>query len=273
MSASFLSKSDYEEPCCPLTIPGAPTPIPLRRIIEKLDDDLSRNDYDAAERHLAYWLAEADVCRDMRGKLSLLNERIGLYRKTGKREETLKSIADTLELAEKSDIDGTVTMGTTLVNAATGYKAFGMAEDALPLYERAREIYESVLSEDDGRLGGLYNNMALALVDTGRFDEAEDLYRKALAIMEKAENGELECAITYCNLCDLAAARHGTDGAEDEIALYLETAESLLATESLPRDGYYAFVCEKCAPTFGYYGFFMTEIELNKRAGEIYERP
>ena len=43
-------------------------------------------------------------------------------------------------------------------------------------------------------------------------------------------------------------------------------------TESLPRDGYYAFVCEKCAPVFGYYGYFLTEQELNRRAREIYDR-
>ena len=49
-------------------------------------------------------------------------------------------------------------------------------------------------------------------------------------------------------------------------------AEKLLYTESLPRDGYYAFVCEKCAPVFAYYGYFLTEQELHRRAGEIYER-
>ena len=46
----------------------------------------------------------------------------------------------------------------------------------------------------------------------------------------------------------------------------------MMNTESLPRDGYYAFVCEKCAPVFGYYGYFLTERELNRRAREIHER-
>ena len=49
-------------------------------------------------------------------------------------------------------------------------------------------------------------------------------------------------------------------------------AGKLLDTESLPRNGYYAFVCEKCAPVFGYYGFLQTEQELNRRAREIHNR-
>ena len=38
------------------------------------------------------------------------------------------------------------------------------------------------------------------------------------------------------------------------------------------RDGYYAFVCEKCASVFGYFGYFVYEKELEKRARDIYER-
>ena len=40
----------------------------------------------------------------------------------------------------------------------------------------------------------------------------------------------------------------------------------------MPRDGYYAFVCEKCAPTFDYYGYFLIADDLNERAKAIYER-
>lgn len=79
-------------------------------------------------------------------------------------------------------------------------------------------------------------------------------------------------AVTYCNLADLAAMEHGVEQAEEQIREYLMTAERLLNTETLPKNGYYAFICEKCAPTFGYYGFFLTEKELARRAEEIYAR-
>lgn len=268
----FLSKDDYEEPKCPLNMHPEITPIPVGRMIEKLDSYLNRNDYDAAERHLRYWIAEADACHDPRGKLTVLNEQIGLYRKTGKGSECLRAITDALTLAASMDMEESITYGTTLINAATGYKAFGKAEEALPLYRKARTIYESALEPDDGRLGGLYNNMALALVDLKEFREAEDLYHRAVSVMEKQENGALEVAITCLNLADLVLAETGAEAGEKEIEKHLVKAEKLLYTENLPKDGYYAFVCEKCAPVFGYYGFFLTEQELNRRARKIHER-
>lgn len=268
----IISKDDYEEPKCLLNMHPEVTPIPLGRIIEKLDSYLNKNDYAAAERHLKYWLSEADSCHDMRGKLALFNEQIGLYRKTEKESECLTAIKNALSLADSMDMNESVTYGTTLINAATGYKAFGKAEDALPLYRKAQIIYEKALDLSDGRLGGLYNNMALTLTELKNFSEAEELFYKAIKVMEKQENGELEVAVSYLNIADLIAARDGLENGEKEIEKQLLKAEELLNTDGLPKDGYYAFVCEKCAPVFGYYGYFLTEQELNRRAREIYER-
>ena len=266
---SFLSKADYEEPRCVLCKPTEVTPIPTRRVLDKLDEYLNAKDYAAAERHLKYWLTEAEIGGDNRGKLTVLNEQIGLYRKVDKPAEGLRAIESALALAE--EFSGTITYGTTLVNVATAYKAFGKAANALPLYEKAQSVYESTLPPTDGRLGGLYNNMALTVMELGDYAKAETLFQKALAIMAEQENGEIEMAITYCNLVDLVSAQLGTDG-EKQIEAYLDKAESLLDTPTLPHDGYYAFVCEKCASTFGYYGYFLTEQKLMKQAEVIYER-
>ena len=65
---------------------------------------------------------------------------------------------------------------------------------------------------------------------------------------------------------------HGLEKGEQKISQYLDTAAALLDDPSLPRDGYYAFVCEKCAPTFDYYGYFLVADDLNERARTIYER-
>lgn len=268
----FLSGDDYEEPRCLLNMHPEYRPIPVERVIEKLDSCLSRNDCSAAQRHLEYWLKEAEDGHDMRGRLTVLNEQIGLFRKTGKEEECLQAVRSALSLADALDIGGSVAYGTTLINAATGYKAFGKAADALPLYRRARRIYEAGLGPEDGRLGGLYNNMALALTDLKEYREAEALYRKAIVIMEKQENGALEAAMSFLNLADLITAESGPEAGAPEVEKCLRKAEELLDTQSLPRNGYYAFVCEKCAPIFGYYGYFLTEQELNRRAGEIHDR-
>ncbi|MBQ9911092.1 MAG: tetratricopeptide repeat protein [Lachnospiraceae bacterium] len=273
MADEYLKKDDYEEPRCLLDMGQTPCdPIPVGRVIGKLDEYLSRNDYAAAERHLHYWLEEAQTGNDMKGRLSVLNELIGLYRKLDRREDGLRTIKDALKVLSALGLRSAVSGGTTLINAATAYKAFGDPEEALPLYEEARAVYETELSQGDGRLGGLYNNMALALTDLRRYAEAEDLYNRALSVMERQEYGEAERAITYLNMADLIADRDGMEEGEALISNCLQQAETLLDTESLPRNGYYAFVCEKCAPVFGYYGWFLTEQTLKERAEAIYAK-
>ncbi len=267
-----IMADDYQEPRCLLNMHPERTAIPVRRVIERLDAYLHQNDYAAAARHLRYWLSEAEACHDMHGKLTVLNEQIGLFRKTDQEAECLSAISQALSLADAMDMAQSVTYATTLINAATGYKAFGKAEKALPLYRRAQAIYEAYPAVQDERLGGLYNNMALTLTALQEYREARALYQKAIGIMEKQPNGSLEAAITHLNLADLEAAEHGLEAGAEEIEHCLQKAEALLLADSLPKDGHYAFVCEKCAPVFGYYGYFLTERELNKRAREIYER-
>ena len=259
-----LEKEDYIEPNCVLCgKPGKEVslePVPVGRILEKLREYEDRSDWEAVERHLKYWLAEAEANRDERGQLMLNNELMGYYRKQGKQEEAYAHAERAAELIGKLGMEDTVTAGTTWVNAGTVREAFGGAN------------YEKNLPENDGRLGGLYNNMALALTVCGRYDEAESMFRRAIAVMEKQEHGELEQAITWLNMADAAEAALGAENAEEKTGEYVERAEELLNTDSLPRNGYYAFVCEKCAPVFGHYGYFATEAELMRRAKEIHDR-
>ena len=271
-----LEKEDYIDPRCALCgKPGeeeAAQPVPVGRIMDKLREYEDRNDWPAAERHLKYWLEEAEACRDERGQLTLNNELMGFYRKQGDREKAFAHAEKAVGLVEKLGMEDTMTAGTTWVNAGTVREAFGDPVGGLAFFESARANYEKNLPEGDGRLGGLYNNMALSLAVCGRYGEAEEMFLKAIDVMKKQEYGELEQAITWLNMADAAEAALGAENAEETVEEYLETAERLLDTESLPRNGYYAFVCEKCAPVFGHYGWFVTEAELKRRAEEIHDR-
>ena len=268
-----ISREDYEEPRCVLCMDqDAPKPIPQRRIREKLDEYMSRRDYAGAERHLKYWLAEARQNGDLRGEFFLRGEMMGHYRKAGDKEQAILNANEGLNLIEKLGFEGTISADTAYVNAATVYDAFDMPERSVELFEKARAIYESALDETDGRLGGLYNNMGLAYMALKRFGEAYEAFLKALDIMGKVENGALEQAITYLNLANAVELEHGLEKGEQKIGQYLDKAAALLDDPTLPRDGYYAFVCEKCAPTFDYYGWFLAAADLNERAKAIYER-
>lgn len=263
-----LRPEDYLEPVCIFCKPedAEATPVDLRRCIQRLDEDLSRNDYPAAERHLEFWRQEAAAGRDWRGMLSIDNERMGLFRKMGKQEKATEAVREAEELIPRAGLSDTVTAATTWLNVGTVYQNFGESSTALPYYARAREIYETLLPPDDCRLGGLYNNMALVLTSLGQYEEARALYEKALALMEAQPNGALEQAITELNLANLAEAERGLLEAEAEIEARLDRARVLLDRQDLPRNGYYAFVCEKCAPTFGYYGRFADAQELEEAA-------
>ena len=271
-----LEKEDYIDPSCVLCGKPGETetaqPVPVGRIMDKLREYEDRNDWPGVERHLKYWLAEAEANRDERGQLMLHNELMGYYRKQGKKDEAFAQAEKAVSLVEKLGMEDTATAGTTWVNAGTVREAFGDAVGGLAFFEQARANYEKNLPEGDGRLGGLYNNMALSLAVCGRYEEAMEMFRRAIDVMKKQDNGELEQAITWLNMADAAEAALGPEAAEDIVEEYLETAESLLNTESLPRNGYYAFVCEKCAPVFGHYGWFAAEAELKRRAEEIHDR-
>ncbi len=269
-----MDVTDYTDPQCPFCVDAYKTdvvkPIDVRRVIEKLDEYLSRNDYDGAERHLSYWLEEAKLGNDKKGAFSVYEEQMGLYRKRGKKEKAIESAEMAIRLVDELEIRSTVGAATSFLNAATVYKAFGNAEKAIPLFEEARAIYEEKLPETDERLAGLYNNFALALVDLSRFEEARKLYQKALSILSSGKGNEPEMAITELNLASLAEKESGLEKGEEEIEGHLDRAEKLLKTEGLKKDGNYAFVAEKCAPVFGYYGWFLTESELKGEAEKIY---
>ena len=233
---------------------------------------MSRRDYAGAERHLLYWMEEARLGQDLRGQLMLANELIGHYRKVGDRDKALHWVDEALRLLGTLDFAGSVSAGTTYVNAATACNAFGENERALALFEKARAVYESGVQVRPELLGGLYNNMALANQALGRYDEAFALYDRAMEQMGKLPGGALEQAITCLNMADAVAARDGMEEGETRIFALLDRALELLQDTAAPRNGYYAFVCEKCAPSFAYYGYFLAADELKKEAARIYER-
>lgn len=271
-----LKPEDYQEPRCLLCDEPYGSkkvrPVPQQRIAEKLDEYMSRRDYAGAEKHLLYWMQEALEGGDERGRLMLCNELIGHYRKTGQRAEAFARAEEALGLLGRLELEGSISEGTTCVNAATAYSAFGEDTRALELFSRAAKVYEGRSDTDPAMLGGLYNNMALALGGLGRFGEAYALFDKAMALMGRVPGGELEQAITCLNIADTLEAEQGAEAAGARIRSLLDRALGLLRGAPVPRDGYYAFVCEKCAPGFGHHGDPGAEAELRKAAEEIYDR-
>lgn len=245
--------------------------IPRDRVLDKLDSLLRSNDYSGGKRLLEYWLSEAEYTGDNQGVLLMQNELMGLCRKLGEKDSALKYAENALGQVCKMGIEDNVGAATTYLNSATVYKAFGLPDDAIKLFEKAKTIYERDLSPTDYRLSGLYNNMGLALVDVKRFDDANTLYKKAISVLESVPDKEPEQAITYLNMATAAETELGLTDAKSKIAELIRKAMDCMDIGKDRTDGNYAFVCEKCASVFGYYGYEEYATTLKERCRRIYE--
>ena len=281
-----IGPADYEEPRCVLCMDDPQDeervrPIDMRRVMEKLDEHMARKDYGVAERHLEFWLGEARLGNDRRGEFAVRGEQIGFYRKRGEETKCFACVDAALALLDALDYGDSVSGATCFVNCGTAAHAFGRYGQAMEFFERARILYDRDLPENDARLGGLYNNMALTCTAQRRFGEAHACYTKALAIMEHVKGGEPERAITLLNMANAVEEEHGMEKAERKIEQLLDEAEAVLAAgdplvhpelAGVIHPGYYAFVCESCAPTFAYYGYFLAAQRFADRAKEITEQ-
>jgi len=246
--------------------------INIKAVIAELDLILSRNDYSFACIFLEKWVNIAKEQGDSNALFSLCNECIGLYRKISDKEKCYSYCERVLALVKKLNIENNISGATAFINCGTAYKAFGEPEKSIPLFEEAISLYEKHLPENDRRLAGLYNNFALSLVDLKEFNRAFTLYEKAIQVLNKNPTFNLEQAVTYLNMANAVEVKKGLENACEEIDILLNKAEKVLDKNYSEADGNYAFVCEKCAPTFGYYGRFLYEKELKERARRIYER-
>ncbi len=246
--------------------------IDINAIISEFDYLLSKNQFPDACNFIENRLSIAEKNNNNKVVFSLSNECIGIFRKTGNKEKCYAYCEKVLQLTKALKLENTVSGATAFINCATAKKAFGDSAESLSYFEKAQEVYETILPENDNRLAGLYNNYGLSLVDLEIYDKALALYQNALTVLSKTPGNAPEKAITYLNMANAIENKIGLESACEEIDKYLDKAAELLDSCISQTDGNYAFVCEKCAPTFGYYGRFFYEAELNERAKTIYER-
>lgn len=282
----ILEREDWEESrCClrpqdaavelphgKISVPeacteGVPDGEEIGQVIADFDRLLAQDAKEEAGRYLEDWLERFEKNGDWACQITILNEMMGFYRNTGEKEKGLDSVKRGLALVREHELSGTVSGGTTFVNAATTMKAFGESKEAMAYYEQAFRVYGKSLAPDDYRFGGLFHNMALAFEDLGEYKRAEIYYKKAMEIMERLRPGSImEIAVTWVNL----AVLYEKWGREEEIDLCLNKAMDSFHARDVVRDAYYAFNCRKCADTFGHFGYFRMKKELNCEADRIY---
>ena len=234
------------------------------------------------------------------------NEQIGYYRSISNYEEALKISKEMLELVKELGLQESEAHGTTLLNAATAYRAAGMCEKAIAMYRAAEQIFKNLGIQDE-RLAGLYNNMSMAFQQKEDYGTAESCLLQALAIVRNLPEHKVEEATTYANLasvcyekeefaqgieyvqraierfeeCEekdahycgalaLLAQGHYEQGElEKAISAYTEALREILA--HFGKNESYAMTCENCAIVLSKAGFAKEAEYLKKEAKETYE--
>jgi len=241
--------------------------VPVTRVIEKLDELFSRNDLPAVGRLLTYWENEARILKDERGLLEILNEEIGYFRRIADKEKGIKAVNEAFSLIESKSVCDIVTKGTIYLNGATTMKSFGMAQEAMPYYEKARELYLDRLEPDDYRLAAFYNNISSAYKDIGDIKNAESACYAAIEILERKGGYLGEIAVSLVNIAHLY---HDKDPFDERVNEIMERAWKCLSSDKNEHDGNFAFICSKCYPSFDYFGYFEQASELKELTESIY---
>lgn len=241
--------------------------VNISNFISELDSFFSREDLEGAGSCLLKWRALAKDCGDKKGELSILNEMIGFYRQTQEKDKGTDAINDALSLIDELNLKDEKPKGTFLLNIATTLKSFDKAEESIEYYDKATEILTSVLSPEDPLIAGLYNNMALAFQSLGNYEEAESCFLKAISITGKNESEALENAVSLVNLAHLYFE---TDEMDFRVSTLMEKASEILKNPKYEGYPKYAYTLRKCAPSFGFFGYFLDEKYFNQKADLIY---
>lgn len=170
------------------------------KFFETLDAYFAKQEIGQVDPFLVSSLEQAKEEEDYGAYITICNEMIGFYRSVSAFEKAYATAEDVLLLMEELQMEHTEHFATTLLNAATAYRAAGDYETALRYYRQALQIYNGILPPQDYRYAGLYNNMSILLEKMERNDEAIACANQALTIIETLEGGEMETATTLTNL-------------------------------------------------------------------------
>ena len=201
----------------------------IDKFYETLDSYFASQALDQVDPFLTSSLAQAKEEEDYAAYISICNEMIGFYRSVSAFEKAYVAAEDVLLLMEELNLENTLHFATTLLNAATAYRAAGDYATAIRYYRQALQIYDSTLPPEDYRYAGIYNNMSILLEKMEENAEAITYAQKALSIIEKLEGGEMETATTLTNLALLYFKTEQPDHArqllEKALALFEQSGE------------------------------------------------
>lgn len=239
----------------------------IEEIFERLDQLFAQNEIEQVEPYLLSCLEQAKEENAFGVYISVGNELIGFYRSISQFEKAFSMSEDVLLLMEELQLEETEHFATTLLNAATAYRAAGRLDDALADYTRALKIYENTLPAEDYRFAGLYNNMSLMLEQMNENEKAAVFLEHAIRIVEKQPDSRMELATSKTNLALIYFKLKENEKAEalleEAIAIFQENGENTDAhySAALAGMGEAYFHMGRLEKALDYYERSLAELE------------
>lgn len=252
----------------------------LEAILEHYDAMFGKNSLAEIEEYLVRKITEAKEMGEMGIYISLLNEIIGFCRDTTQKEKALSYCADVQNVLNALHMEGRIDYATSLLNVANAYRAFGLFEESLHLYEIVQNTYKGKVDPEDFMYASLYNNWSLLYQEMEDYVAAKGMLLKALAIADAYEDAVIPQATTKTNLA-ATLIQIGTEESYNEAVSYLQEALAVFEKDG-GKDFHYGAALvtmgdacsykkefEKAA---GYYEKGLEEIDKHVGRTDNYER-
>lgn len=198
----------------------------INQVTEELDALFAQEKIDEIPQYLESHIAQAieEGAKDV--LLTLYNEIIGFYRETGQYELSIENCHKAIALMDDMGIQDTIPYATTLLNVANAYRAAGLLQESLEMYNRVRPIYVAQLDEDDIYFANFYNNLSLLYQEMNDFASAKEQLVNALYIVTHKSDKQFEVAVTQANLAntciELGQDEEAKARAEEAIRIFEE---------------------------------------------------
>ena len=205
----------------------------INKFYETLDSLYANKESYKVESFLQECLEEARFDADFGALMLICNELGGYYRAVGRHEEGVPLYMLALDCLKALGMLGTENHATTLINQATNFAVWGKPEEAIKIFEEAGQILKSLGITIDFRMATLHNNMSILCQDMENYDKALTHLEKALEILCKLEETEVEVATTYTNIAQIQLMMGNVDNALTSSEKALEMYDAAKALDDV----------------------------------------
>ena len=229
----------------------------------------------AVEPYLFKSIDAARAAADKAAELTILNEFMGFYRSQSMHGKGVAATQEALNLVKSMGIEGTEAATTTLINAATEYRAAGRYDTALALYQEALASSAQTLESGDAtahrKLAALHNNLSIAYSDLQQFSKAQGELEAALKILTSISPDpatDIDVGSTHANLA-LVCFRNGQPDAANE-----HTAAAMRIFEAGKHEdaSHFSSALAAAGETFFHMGKFADSVAAYERALDLIRR-